>query len=113
MPTTPTTPQNTAPTTKPEGEKLQKLLARMGLGSRRQLEEIIKTGRISINGTIATLGDRATPSDEIRVDGRLVRVKAEREKSVAVSSPIISPKAKFVPQTIPKVAPPYLTACPN
>lgn len=73
-------PQNTAPTTKPEGEKLQKLLARMGLGSRRQLEEIIKTGRISINGTVATLGDRATPNDEIRVDGRLVRVKAEREK---------------------------------
>ena len=81
MSTIPTSsPQNTAPTTKPEGEKLQKLLARMGLGSRRQLEEIIKTGRISINGTIATLGDRATPSDEIRVDGRLVRVKAEREK---------------------------------
>lgn len=66
--------------TKPEGEKLQKLLARMGLGSRRQLEEIIKTGRISINGKTATLGDRATPQDEIRVDGRLVRVKAEREK---------------------------------
>lgn len=65
---------------KPEGEKLQKLLARMGLGSRRQLEEIIKTGRISINGKIATLGDRASPQDEIRVDGRLVRVKAEREK---------------------------------
>ncbi len=81
MSTIPTSsPQNTAPTTKPEGEKLQKLLARMGLGSRRQLEEIIKTGRISINGTVATLGDRATPNDEIRVDGRLVRVKAEREK---------------------------------
>lgn len=66
--------------TRPEGEKLQKLLARMGLGSRRGLEEIIQSGRISINGRIATLGDRATPLDEIRVDGRLVRIKAEREK---------------------------------
>lgn len=73
--------QNTKPQdTKADGEKLQKLLARMGLGSRRQLEEVIKAGRISINGKIATLGDRATPTDEIRVDGRLVRVKAEREK---------------------------------
>lgn len=69
-----------ADTVKPQGEKLQKLLARMGLGSRRQLEEIIKTGRISINGKTATLGDRANVSDEIRIDGRLVRLKAEREK---------------------------------
>lgn len=65
---------------RPEGEKLQKLLARMGLGSRRGLEEIIKSGRVSINGSIATLGDRARAMDEIRVDGRLVHIKAEREK---------------------------------
>lgn len=62
------------------GDKLQKLLANAGLGSRRQLEEIIKQGRISINGKLATLGDRATPADEIRIDGRLVRTRAEREK---------------------------------
>ncbi|MFC0820881.1 23S rRNA pseudouridine(2605) synthase RluB [Moraxella marmotae] len=67
-------------TDKPVGEKLQKLLARLGLGSRRGLEEIIKSGRISINGTVATLGDRALLTDEIRIDGRLVRLKAEREK---------------------------------
>ena len=64
----------------PQGDKLQKLLANAGLGSRRQLEDIIKQGRISINGKIATLGDRATPTDEIRIDGRLVRTRAEREK---------------------------------
>lgn len=67
-------------TNTPQGDKLQKLLANAGLGSRRQLEEIIKAGRISINGTLAKLGDRATTQDEIRVDGRLVRLKAEREK---------------------------------
>lgn len=65
---------------KPVGEKLQKLLARQGLGSRRGLEEIIKSGRVSINGQTATLGDRATLQDEVRIDGRLVRLKAEREK---------------------------------
>lgn len=73
MTDTPTTPR-------PEGEKLQKLLARMGLGSRRGLEDIIKAGRISINGKVATLGDRACIKDEVRIDGRLVRIKAEREK---------------------------------
>lgn len=65
---------------KPAGEKLQKLLARLGLGSRRGLEEIIKAGRISINGQTAALGDRAVLTDEIRIDGRQVRLKAEREK---------------------------------
>ena len=72
--------QTEAKLEKPVGEKLQKLLARMGLGSRRGLEEVIKAGRISINGKVATLGDRAVLTDEIRIDGRLVRLKAEREK---------------------------------
>ncbi|MDO4897018.1 MAG: pseudouridine synthase [Moraxella sp.] len=67
-------------TNTPQGDKLQKLLANAGLGSRRQLEDIIKQGRVSINGQIATLGERATHADEIRIDGRLVRTQAEREK---------------------------------
>lgn len=66
--------------TSPVGEKLQKLLANVGLGSRRSLEQTIQAGRVSINGQIAKLGDRATLQDEIRIDGRLVRLKAEREK---------------------------------
>ena len=65
---------------KPEGEKLQKLLARIGLGSRRQLEEVIKNGRVSINGKIAQLGERATDNDEVRIDGRLVRIQDNHKK---------------------------------
>ena len=65
---------------KPEGEKLQKLLARIGLGSRRQLEEVIKNGRVSINGKIAQLGERATDNDEVRIDGRLVRIQDNQKK---------------------------------
>lgn len=61
-------------------EKLQKALARMGLGSRRQMEELIKSGRVSINSGPATIGDRVGQGDEIRVDGRLIKFKAENEK---------------------------------
>lgn len=75
-PTTPTV----IPNEKPQGEKLQKLLARLGLGSRRGLEEIIKAGRITINQKPAKLGDRVLLTDEVRIDGRQVRIKAEREK---------------------------------
>ncbi|EKF74058.1 S4 domain-containing protein [Alcanivorax hongdengensis A-11-3] len=60
-------------------EKLQKVLARAGLGSRRELETWISDGRVSVNGNIATLGDRVGPEDTLRVDGRIVKVKAEDE----------------------------------
>lgn len=61
-------------------EKLQKALARMGLGSRRQMEEVIKSGRVSVNSGPATIGDRVSQGDEIRVDGRLIKYTAENEK---------------------------------
>lgn len=61
-------------------EKLQKALARMGLGSRRQMEEVIRLGRVSVNGQVAQIGDRVSQGDEIRIDGRQVRYTAENEK---------------------------------
>lgn len=63
-----------------QDEKLQKALARLGLGSRRQMEEVIRGGRVSVNGKIAGIGDRVQQGDEIRVDGRLLRYTAENEK---------------------------------
>lgn len=58
-----------APVTKP-GEKLQKVLARAGLGSRREMERWIEEGRIAVNGKAATLGDRVDERARISVDGR-------------------------------------------
>jgi 23S rRNA pseudouridine2605 synthase len=54
------------------GERLQKVLATAGLGSRRQIEEWIRAGRVDVNGEIAQLGDRVRPTDRIRVDGRVI-----------------------------------------
>lgn len=52
-------------------ERLQKILARAGLGSRRSTEELIVAGRVSVNGQRATLGQKADAEhDDIRVDGR-------------------------------------------
>ena len=52
------------------GEKLQKVLARMGLGSRREIEGWIGAGRVSVNGEVAQLGCRVDSLDQIVVDGR-------------------------------------------
>ena len=57
-------------------ERLQKLLARAGLASRREVEAWIRAGRLTVNGTVATLGTRATAGDQLRLDGRLVRAQA-------------------------------------
>jgi len=60
-------------------EKLQKVLARAGLGSRRELEGWITAGRISVDGKIAKLGDRVTESEKIRIDGKPLTLKKESE----------------------------------
>ncbi|MET1218918.1 MAG: S4 domain-containing protein, partial [Glaciecola sp.] len=59
-------------------EKLQKILANNGVGSRREMETWISAGRVSVNGKIAHLGDRAEPSDHIRVDGHTVHIAQEK-----------------------------------
>jgi 23S rRNA pseudouridine2605 synthase len=58
-------------------EKLQKVLANAGVGSRREMEKWIASGRISVNGKVATLGDRVEPVDQLRVDGNLITSAAK------------------------------------
>jgi 23S rRNA pseudouridine2605 synthase len=53
-------------------ERLQKILARGGLGSRREIEVWIKMGRIHVNGALAQLGDKVSIGDRITIDGRQI-----------------------------------------
>ncbi len=59
-------------------EKLQKVLANQGLGSRREMERWIEEGRVSVDGTVATIGDRVGDTAQIRVDGKLLSRKQEK-----------------------------------
>jgi 23S rRNA pseudouridine2605 synthase len=54
--------------------KLQKMLAQTGLGSRRGMETLIESGRVTVNGKIATIGTRVGPKDEVRVDKRIIKL---------------------------------------
>jgi 23S rRNA pseudouridine2605 synthase len=59
-------------------ERVQKILARAGVAARRKAEELIREGRVTVNGRIATLGEKADPQgDSIKVDGK--RVQPVRE----------------------------------
>lgn len=60
-------------------ERLQKLLSACGVGSRRAMEDWITAGRVTVNGTVAQLGDKADPErDTICVDGVPLRLKEKR-----------------------------------
>ena len=62
-----------------EPERLHKLLALAGLGSRREMEALIESGRVTINGKPAQVGAGVMPSDVVRVDSRPVRLPFEPE----------------------------------
>lgn len=61
-------------------EKLQKVLARAGKGSRREMETVISAGRVSVDGKVAYLGDRVEGNESIRIDGHNVSLKSKDEE---------------------------------
>lgn len=65
-------------------ERLHKLLAQHGLGSRRQVEEWIRAGRVLVNGQPAEIGQRVRPSDRVVVDGRDVTKRLASAASLRV-----------------------------
>ncbi|MDC1386034.1 rRNA pseudouridine synthase [Candidatus Thioglobus sp.] len=65
-------------------ERLQKLIANAGYGSRRWAERLIEQGRVSVNNKEATLGDKATIADKVTIDGRLIDLKRYSEEETKV-----------------------------
>ena len=71
-------------------EKLQKVLARSGLGSRRQMESWIEEGRVKVNDQVANIGDRVTSKDVINVDGKVIypdQIKTQ-QRVIAYHKPV-------------------------
>lgn len=72
-------------------ERLQKILANTGLGSRRELETWISDGHVNVNGRTASLGDKATVDDNLTVKGRFYRVVDDgrsRRRVIAYHKPL-------------------------
>ncbi len=72
-------------------EKLQKVLARAGYGSRREIEGWISEGRVSVNGSIVQLGERVSEGDLIRIDGKVVsktRLQNRRTRVLMYHKPV-------------------------
>ncbi len=79
---TPKLPSRPPPDEADKGEKLQKVLAHLGLGSRRQIEGWIEEGRLTIDGLTARLGDRVRGGQAVRLDGKSVALDAASQVRV-------------------------------
>lgn len=65
-------------------EKLQKVLARAGVASRRAVEQWIEAGRVTVNDQIATIGQRVSPTDQISVDGKPIKIEIPTSYEVII-----------------------------
>lgn len=65
-------------TAEDDAPKLHKVLADAGLGSRRDMEELIIAGRVSVNGEPAHIGQRILPTDQVRINGKLIQRKISK-----------------------------------
>ena len=65
-------------TSEDDAPKLHKVLADAGLGSRRDMEELIIAGRVSVNGEPAHIGQRILPTDQVRINGKLIQRKISK-----------------------------------
>jgi 23S rRNA pseudouridine2605 synthase len=69
-----------------EGIRLQKLIATAGLASRRGAEEWLRDGRVSVNGRVAQLGDRALQGDRVLLDGKALELGLDAVAGAAIPS---------------------------
>jgi 23S rRNA pseudouridine2605 synthase len=83
-----TPPTQSQPPSPKQPERLQKLLAAAGLGSRREIESWIEAGRVTVAGRVAQLGERATALDEIAVDGKRVELSAGSGRVLLYHKPV-------------------------
>lgn len=65
-------------TAEDDAPKLHKVLAEAGLGSRRDMEDLIIAGRVSVNGEPAHIGQRILPTDQVRINGKLIQRKVSK-----------------------------------
>lgn len=92
-------------------ERLHKLLAQSGIGSRREMEELIAAGRVSVNGEVAQTGQSVSPGERIKVNGKLVHLKfSNRLPRVIIYH---KPEGEIVSRDDPDRRPSVFTSLPR
>ena len=90
----------------PKGERIQKVLANAGFGSRREIERQIEAGEVKVNGKTARLGDRITAEDRVQIGHRKVghrRMVGSRHRTIVYNKPEGELVTRSDPQRRPDV----------
>lgn len=98
--------------TQPKSERIQKVLARGGIGSRREIERWITEERIKLNGKIAHLGDRLVPGDRLYLNGRAIIWEKYAEQPTRVLA-YHKPVGEVVSRKDPQKRPTVFTQLPR
>ncbi|MBK7898356.1 MAG: pseudouridine synthase [Azonexus sp.] len=93
-------------------ERLHKVLAQAGVGSRRDMEEWIAAGRVSVNGEVAQIGQLVLPTDRVKVNGRLVNLRASAGRAARVLL-YHKPEGEIVSRDDPDGRPSVFNALPR
>ena len=98
-------------TAEDDAPKLHKILADAGLGSRRDMEDLILQGRVSVNGLPAHIGQRILPTDQVRVNGKLIQRKLPNKPPRVLL--YHKPAGEIVSQSDPEGRPTVFDALPR
>ncbi|WP_051200051.1 23S rRNA pseudouridine(2604) synthase RluF [Flavobacterium subsaxonicum] len=71
-----------------ELKRLNKFISETGYCSRREADRLIEEGRVTLNGVVPEMGTKVTPSDEVRIDGKLITEKKGRHTYLAFNKPV-------------------------
>ena len=104
--------RNGKPLLESKPERLQKVLAQAGIGSRREMEEWIAAGRISVNGVTAVLGQSVVPTDKVKIGGRLVNLRFTTTRTPRVLM-YHKPEGEIVSRDDPEGRPSVFSALPR
>lgn len=104
--------RNGKPLLESKPERLQKVLAQAGIGSRREMEEWIAAGRITVNGVMAQLGQSVVPTDKVKIGGRLVNMRFTTTKTPRVVV-YHKPEGEIVSRDDPDGRPSVFAALPR
>jgi 23S rRNA pseudouridine2605 synthase len=97
--------RNRQPDPRPEGGRIHKVLSAAGFGSRRELEDLVRQGRILVDGKRATIGQHISGNETIKVDGRLLRLPRSNQpvRLIAYNKPVGQLTTRDDPEKRPTV----------
>lgn len=105
--------RNGKPLVEAKPERLQKILAQAGVGSRREMEEWIAAGKVSVNGVVATLGQSVVPTDKVKIGGRLINIRFTGSSRPARVLMYHKPEGEIVSRDDPDGRPSVFAALPR